>query len=109
MELLSDTNAYVQRKPLKIASKTDSRTKTGQSWCKAEWKEEEKKKKKAKDNLGVDANGPVLGCVRSTVCRQSVSVFWWMRCCMGFRWRCCTVIKRKGRVCPRADSISAVG
>lgn len=106
MELLSDTNAYVQRKPLKIASKTDSRTKTGQSWCKGEWK---KKKKEAKDNLCVDANGPVLGCVRSTVCRQSVSVFWWMCACMGFRWRCCTVIRRKGRVCPRADSISAAG
>lgn len=106
VKLLSDTNAYVRWKPLKIASKTDSRTKTGQSWWKAEWKE---KKKKAKDNLCVDANGPVLGCVRSTACRQSVSVFWWMRACMAFRWQCCTVIRRKGRACPRADSISVEG
>lgn len=46
VELLSDTNAYVRWKPLKIAWKTDSRTKTGQSWCKAEWKERKTKKSK---------------------------------------------------------------
>lgn len=42
MKWLSDTNAYVWRKPLKIASETDSRTQTGQSWCKAEWKKKTK-------------------------------------------------------------------
>lgn len=72
-------------------------------------KQSGKKKKKAKDNLCVDANGPVLGCVRSTACRQSVSVFWWMRACMAFRWQRCTVIRRKARACPRADSISVAG
>lgn len=84
VELPSESHSYVSRKPLKITSKTDSRTKTGQSRWKAEWKEKKSK------GLCVDANGPVLGCVRSTACRQSVSVFWWMRACMGFRWRCCT-------------------
>lgn len=104
VELLSDTNALIQRKTLKISQKTDSRTENRAKLVKTrEWKENEKQR----TMFVLMQNGPVLGCVRSTACRQSECVFGWMCACMGFCWRCCVVIRQKGRVCPCADSVSA--
>lgn len=45
VELLSDTNAYIQRKPLKIASKTDS-PKQGKVGAKQSGKKKKKKKQR---------------------------------------------------------------
>lgn len=104
MELLSDTNALIQRKTLKISQKTDRRTENRAKLVKTrEWKENQKQR----TMFVLMQNGPVLGCVRSTACRQSECVFRWMCACMGFCWRCCVVIRHKGRVCPCAVSVSA--
>lgn len=79
VELLSDTNALIQRKTLKISQKTDSRTQNRAKLAKTrEWKENEKQR----TMFVLMQNGPVLGCVRSTACRQGECVFGWMCACM---------------------------
>lgn len=87
VELLSDTNALVQRETFKISQKTDRRTENRAKLVKTqEWKENEKQR----TMFVLMQNGPVLGCVRSTPCRQRECVFRWMCACMGFCWWCCT-------------------
>lgn len=101
VELLSDTNALIQRKTLKISQKTDRRTESRAKLVKTqEWKENEKQR----TMFVLMQNGPVLGCVRSAACRQSECVCWWMCARMGVCWRCCVAIRQKRKslsVCRR--------
>lgn len=68
VELLSDTNALIQRKTLKISQKTDSRTENRAKLVKTRVE----RKRKAKNNVCVDAKRP-----RSWVCKvNGVSSEW---------------------------------